>query len=78
MVNNAILSAVTWVAALRDAVTGRISEESGQGILEYAVLVGGIVVLAAAVFLFTPLDFESFRNTIQDCLYFGEGGECGG
>jgi hypothetical protein len=73
VVNNAILSAVTWVAALRDAVAGRISEESGQGILEYAVLVGAIIFAAAAILWAAGgFDFETFRDAIQGCLNFDD------
>lgn len=73
MVNNAILSAVTWVAALRDAVTGRISEESGQGILEYAVLVGAIIFAAAAILWAAGgFDFTAFQEAIQGCLDFDD------
>lgn len=75
MINNAILSAMAWVADVRSTVAGARRTERGQGLTEYAVLVGAIVLIAAAAFALTPISLNDFRKTIQGCLDF-EAGAC--
>lgn len=70
MVNNILLSGIAWVASIKNAITQRISEEGGQDLIEYAVLVGGIGIVAALAFLALPIDFSTMKNKISDCVSF--------
>jgi Flp pilus assembly pilin Flp len=73
-VNNIILSAMAWASSLKATLAQRISEERGQDLVEYGVLIGLIAVVAAAALLaFGGLDFETFRNKINDCITFDPG-----
>lgn len=75
MVNNIVLSGMAWVSSIKNAITSRISEESGQDLIEYAVLVGGIGIVAAVAFLTLPIDFGTMKTKIADCITFN--GNCG-
>ena len=76
MVNNIVLSAVAWASSLRSTIAERLKEETGQDLLEYAVLAGAIAIVAGGV-LFTAgaagLGFDDFRNKIADCMKFKDG-----
>lgn len=49
--NSIILSGMAWAASLKDAVTSWVREEAGQDIMEYAVVVGAIAIVAGFVLL---------------------------
>jgi hypothetical protein len=59
-----------WLADARAAVVRRISAQAGQGIMEYAVLIGGIALVAGAVLIGFNWDFNNFANDIKDCISF--------
>ena len=70
MVNNIVLSGIAWVSSIKNAIAERLSEESGQDLLEYAVLVGAIAVVAGAAFFAAGFDFGTFTNKVQACISF--------
>ena len=72
MVNNIVLSGMAWVSSIKNGITERISEESGQDLLEYAVLVGFIAVALAAAFILLPLgtSMNTFATKIGQCISF--------
>ena len=77
MVSNMILSAAAWASSLRNSLVERLREESGQDLLEYAVLTGAIALVAAAALLGTGwLSFTDFKASIQNCVSFGASGPC--
>jgi Flp pilus assembly pilin Flp len=63
---------MAWVASIKNAITERISEESGQDVIEYAVLVGaiGIALFAALLLVPLPAAFGTFGNKIANCVKF--------
>ena len=76
MVSNIVLSVAAWASSLRSSIAERLKEESGQDIMEYAVLAGAIAIVAAGV-LFAAgaggLGFNDFRDKIKDCMSFKAG-----
>jgi Flp pilus assembly pilin Flp len=75
LASNIVLSAAAWASALRvtiiEALVGALKEERGQGILEYAVLVGAIVIVFAGAIYAFGFDLDTtFLQTIQDCFDF--------
>jgi hypothetical protein len=83
LVNSIILTGMAWASSLKNAIASRVSEERGQDLIEYAVLVGGIGLVAAIALIGAGasgwLDFGSFKTKIQDCVSFSSGaGTCGG
>ena len=77
--NSIILSGMAWVSSVKNAIAVRISEERGQDLVEYAVLVGGIGIVAAIALIGAGaagwLDFTDFKTKIQDCVKFNA--DCG-
>ena len=77
--NSIILSGMAWASSIKDAITTRIREERGQDLVEYAVLVGGIGIVAAIALIGAGaagwLDFTDFKVKIQDCVQFNA--DCG-
>ena len=69
---NIMLSAAAWVTTLRSTITSRIADERGQDLIEYAVLVGAIGVVAFAAFAALPLgvSFTAMGTRISDCVTF--------
>lgn len=77
MVSNIVLYAAAWLTTLRSTIIESIKEDRGQGILEYAVLVGAIViVLAGAIYAFDLADIiegdGAFLDTIAGCFEFDD------
>lgn len=82
--NSIILSGMAWATSLKDAVMHWVREEAGQDIVEYAVIVGGIGILAAVALIATDGGawltdaFDSAKTQIADCIQFnatcGNGG----
>lgn len=75
MISNMILGAMAWGSALRSSVTSRLAEERGQDLVEYAVLIGGIGILALVAFLAAPLGgstgmFHQMADKIGACVTF--------
>ena len=71
MVNNIVLSVMSWGSSLKDAISTRLREESGQDLLEYAVLVGAIAAVAAGVlYAIGPTAFQPFADKVTACLTF--------
>ena len=75
MVSNIVLSVMAWGSTLRTAFMTRLREENGQDVLEYAVLVGAIAIVAGAALYASPLSFGTFVNKIQACVSF-DGANC--
>lgn len=79
--NDILLSAYVRAYGLRGSVLSTvrrrlasIAPEGGQDLVEYAVLVGLIgVVAAGALVAFGGLDFPAFRTKINDCITFDPG-----
>jgi hypothetical protein len=59
-----------WLADARAAVVRRISAQAGQGIMEYAILLGGIALVAGAVFYAFDFNFDDFATEIEACVTF--------
>jgi hypothetical protein len=58
-----------------EAITRIRTSERGQGIMEYAILLGGIALVAGVALL--ALDFGGvggFVDTIQNCIDFNTAG----
>jgi hypothetical protein len=49
--------------------------ELGQGIMEYAILLGAIALVAAVGLYAADFDFTDMRTEIQDCISFDD--QCG-
>jgi hypothetical protein len=49
---------------------GRLRPERGQGLTEYAILLGAIALVAGAAFLTFDFGFNEFRQDIRDCITF--------
>ena len=81
MVNNIVLSGMAWVSSIKDAIAERISEESGQDLIEYAVLAGAIgIVAAVALFGAAAVGgvsvgdaIANFRDTLATCIDISSG-----
>jgi Flp pilus assembly pilin Flp len=80
-VSNIVLSTYTWALALRDSATNAVrsgvaamEREDGQDIIEYAVLVGGIALVAMAALLILGPSGTDIFNTMGDkitaCITF--------
>jgi hypothetical protein len=73
MVHEAILSATAWLFAARERALDALRNERGQGLMEYAILLGAIAITAGvALYVTNAFDFTDFANTIQGCLDFDE------
>ena len=70
MVNNIILSGMAWAATIRESIIQRHREQRGQDMMEYAVLVGAIAVVAGAAFYLAGFDFKPFTDKVQACISF--------
>jgi Flp pilus assembly pilin Flp len=78
-VNSIIISTYAWAVNLRDSAAKALRSglealkpESGQDLMEYAVLAGAIAV-AAGFALFALRDtgiWDDFTGTIQACITF--------
>jgi hypothetical protein len=65
-------AATTVVESLLGRVFGR---ERGQGLTEYAILIGAIAFVAAFVFVGFDFGFDDLAAEIQNCITFDE--DCG-
>lgn len=79
MVNNIMLGALAWASSLKETVVNALTgDERGQDLVEYAVLVGGIAVVALVAILTlgtgqgTPL--WNFADRIGACVQFDTAG----
>jgi Flp pilus assembly pilin Flp len=69
VVNNIILTAMAWGLSLKDSLISRIENERGQDLVEYAVLVGAIGIVAFGVLiLLGPGAFTTMKNKIANCV----------
>jgi Flp pilus assembly pilin Flp len=61
---------MAWVSSIKNAIAERISEESGQDLIEYAVLAGAIGIVAAIAFVAFPIGgtVNTFATKVGDCL----------
>lgn len=72
--NSIIISAMAWATSLRSSVVESLKREDGQDLVEYAVLIGGIAVVALVALLAlgtgdgTPL--WNFKDKIAACVQF--------
>lgn len=75
MINTIVLS----VFARASNIIARLKEERGQDILEYAVLIGAVALVAAGALLFfdTGETWDPFKDRVQACLAF-DTNECAG
>jgi hypothetical protein len=65
-----------WLADARAAVVRRISAQAGQGIMEYAILLGGIALVAGAALYAFDFNWNAgFAERIKECVNFDE--DCG-
>ncbi len=72
--SNIVLAAAVWVTNVRGSISGRITSERGQGIMEYGILLGGIALLGAvAAVALGGISFSGFTTAMQDCLGFSDG-----
>jgi hypothetical protein len=56
-------------------VFARLRNERGQGLMEYAILLGAIAITAGvALYVTNAFSFVDFADTIQSCLDFEEAG----
>jgi Flp pilus assembly pilin Flp len=71
-VSNIITSVYAWAVSLRSSVVESLKPESGQDLIEYAVLAGAIGIALAAAFLLLPLgnSMNAFAGKISDCITF--------
>lgn len=72
MINTVMLSAMAFVQNSIVFTIRKLREERGQDILEYAVLVGAIALVAAAA-LFVLFDenlWGEFTTRVEACLTF--------
>jgi hypothetical protein len=58
-----------------DAVMRLRRSERGQGLTEYAILLGAIALVAGAAFLSFDFGFNEFKQDIKDCITFNN--QCG-
>ena len=73
--SNIMLSAMAWVTNTVGYAFAKIKEERGQDLLEYAVLVGAIALVAGGALFFILDDsgaFEDFAEMIGNCVSFQE------
>ncbi len=72
-----MLSAWFLGVSVKDSLVNRIAEESGQDLVEYAALVGGIGVVAFAFLVANPGGITgpltNLVTKIGDCLNFSKG-----
>lgn len=74
MVNNMILGVMLWGMNLKDSLISRIEDERGQDLVEYAVLIGtiGIVAFGVLITLGAPA-FKTMHDKIASCVSFSAG-----
>ena len=70
MVSNIVLSAAAWASSLRSSFVQRLREESGQDLMEYAVLAGAIAIVAGGALFAAGFDFTTFTDKVSGCLSF--------
>jgi hypothetical protein len=75
MITDRALLIGMWLADARAAVVRRISAQAGQGIMEYAILLGGIALVAGFAFFAFDFSFDGFAQEIEDCITFSD--SCG-
>jgi len=54
VVNNIMVRAYAWAQGIRTSMIESLKQESGQDVIEYAVLAGAIGIAAALAFLAGP------------------------
>jgi hypothetical protein len=63
--------ALLFISDRLGAVFPALRDDRAQGIMEYAILIGGIALIAGVALLGTGgLDFGDFIDRIQDCVSF--------
>jgi hypothetical protein len=74
VISNISLSVMAWASALRSTFAQAVKEDSGQGILEYVVLVGFIGIIAYVAFAAAGIKFAvgDFANALGACLQFND------
>lgn len=71
MVSNIVLSAAAWASSLRATFVESLKQESGQDLIEYAVLAGAIAIVGGAAMLAIGPDiFTTFANEVKGCITF--------
>jgi hypothetical protein len=81
-VSNIILSTYAWATSLRSSAAYALQErmadmkpESGQDLVEYAIIIGGVAALAGAAYFALPGDlFTGFTDVIEACITFDGAG----
>jgi Flp pilus assembly pilin Flp len=67
-----MIKAYVWAQSLRTNGIEALKNESGQDLIEYAVLAGGIGIIAAVAFFAGPLDMagamDNFAASIKNCV----------
>jgi hypothetical protein len=78
VISNISLSVMAWASALRSSIVEAMTEDGGQGILEYVILVGFVAIAAYVgfvAFLGNPGDvnvFGDFAEKLKGCLTFDD------
>jgi hypothetical protein len=75
LTSNIVLYTAAWLTTLRTTIADAMKSEHGQGIVEYAILLGAVVLVAAGALYALDIDFAGFADEIDDCFEFGE--DCG-
>jgi hypothetical protein len=75
MISERMMLMAVWLIDARARVTRAISGQAGQGIMEYAILLGGIALVAGAAFYAFNFDFDTMTDEIQSCINFEN--DCG-
>lgn len=75
MVNNIMLRAYMWATSARTNAIESLKQESGQDLIEYAVMVGAIAIIAFAALTLAPLGgaggaVDNFGQRIAACISF--------
>jgi hypothetical protein len=61
---------LAWCGGARGGLRRALTDHIGQGIMEYAVLLGAIALIAALALYGADFDFTAMVTEIQDCISF--------
>jgi hypothetical protein len=76
MIYERLLLVAIWAMGARTKAAAALRREGGQGIMEYAILLGGIALVAGLAFYAAGgFDFGDMTDEIQSCISFEN--DCG-
>jgi Flp pilus assembly pilin Flp len=70
VINSIVLSVAAWASSLRSSFVERLKEESGQDLMEYAVLAGAIAIVAGGALFAAGFNFTPFTTKVGACISF--------